>query len=277
MPTGRDLTAGRRGCVGPVTITRRTAGRQNNSVLFWRISRPSDGVKHWGNSMLRYGKQVLVVCLTVGLFSTAVNPAKATFITMSEARTTGVLFNGQLGEVLLSSDGEYRVEFFFLNNTGHSHVSFVGGASGFAEVNHNYSKFFTPAETQGLRITRVDGGLFNFDSMTLHGSVAIGNFTDFTRGGGRFNLAIGNPIGSTPANPTTTSFGGFYHNLSSIVFADPARAGGSSETNYWDNIQLTRSTPNAVPAPAGAVLLGIGAGCLGLFRSFRRLTATAKA
>lgn len=48
--------------------------------------------------------------------------AETTFA-FSESRSAGAGWNGQTNEISYSSDGLYKLEFFWLNTTGHNRVS----------------------------------------------------------------------------------------------------------------------------------------------------------
>ena len=65
------------------------------------------------------------------VFLAVAGDAQATTITFSEPVFNGVGFNGQINNQLLSVDGAYLVDFFWLNFSGHHHISFG------VENNHN--------------------------------------------------------------------------------------------------------------------------------------------
>lgn len=156
--------------------------------------------------------------------------AAATTITFSESvqsTGSGGGFNGQTNRFLISADGEYRAEFFWLNTSGHDHIN---SGTPEAESNHNYARTFGLNQLQGVRITRTDGALFDLASMDLlDGEVAVGQLNDFNTGAGTFTLfdAVG-----------TLSFGSQFEDVNEVYFVDPWAAGGSSTSNNWDNIRL---------------------------------------
>ena len=218
--------------------------------------------------MTRFWAHTLGALVAAVALAASATPAQAGYtFTMDETLNNELIFNGQFGDRMLSTDGAYQIDFFWLTTSGHAHISLVGGSSGLAEANHNNSN--GQPDFQGLRITRVDAGAFNLDAMTLNGEASIGNLTDFTTGAGTFALYTENT--GTPGNPTSISFGGAFLNVNSIVLGDPGRAGGASFENYWDNIQLSQGDNiNPTPAPAGIVLFGLGFAGMGLLRKFRK-------
>jgi hypothetical protein len=157
------------------------------------------------------------------MFASSTALASTTTITFSESQSTATGFNGQSNPYLTSSDGEYKVEFYWLNTGGHDHVS-----SG-AENNHDNSRG-TQSSAQGIRITRTDGGSFSLDSMSLAGEAAVGTLSDYSTGAGSYTLYT-NSSG-------TVSFGSSYTGTH-VVIADPGIAGGSDTSNSWDDIVLS--------------------------------------
>ncbi|GDX82264.1 hypothetical protein LBMAG42_40750 [Deltaproteobacteria bacterium] len=159
-----------------------------------------------------------------------------TTITFSESIGSTSGWNGQTNEYLTSSDGLYKVEYFWLNTAGHSHTS--GGI----EYNHNqaYGAGSTLTQMQGVRIRRVDGAAFKLKQMDLYGQAAVGSISSVTTGAGTYTLYT-NMSGSSSA-PTTTSFGSSFTGVTSIVIGDAWGGGGTSTSNGWDNIVLGAST-----------------------------------
>jgi hypothetical protein len=197
----------------------------------------------------------MLACFALLLLVFAPSNAMATTITFSESHfTTASGFNGQSNETLLSSDGQYRVESFWLGFIGHFHYQ---SGSGFdcpvlnpCEQNHNQSGALNNlAELQGMRISRVDGQSFNLVSMDiLLGAASVGQLTNFSTGAGTWNLYTTGAI----------NFGSTFTNVNQIFLADPFAAGSRSFQNQWDNITLSSS----VPEPSSLLL--IGTGCIGL-------------
>ena len=197
-------------------------------------------------------RRFLVLVSAVLLCST---PTWATTITFSEPEAVAVGFNGQVNQFFLSSDGQYRVEAFWLNTSSHFHDAVVGGSNGTVEANHNQSGGAgTTSQAQGIRIARVDGQSFDLIGMDLFGQVSVGLFADLTTGAGSFTLFNGS--GSSTA-PGPLSFGSAFTGLSAIYLGDPFLGGGNSFSNAWDNVTLQASAA-AVPEPTTMVLLGTG-------------------
>src|SRR3954466_11455630 len=119
-------------------------------------------------------------------------PAWATTITFSEPESSAVGFNGQVNQFFLTSDGQYRVEAFWLSPSSHFHDATVGGVNGIFEANHNQSGGAgSTTQAQGVRISRVDGQFFDLIGMDLFGQVSVGQFSDLTTGAGSFALFNG--------------------------------------------------------------------------------------
>jgi hypothetical protein len=190
--------------------------------------------------------------------------AAATVITFDEATSFEATFNGLSGSVLLSSDGEYLVESFYTNFSGHFHITDCG-FDGDCEENHNQQGDpIADGELQGIRISRVDGGLFDLVSMNIfEGEASIGDLTNFTTGAGIWTL-----FASPGVAPII--FGLSFTGLDDIFIADPFAAGGTSMTNLWDNITLEAS----VPEPGLLLLLGVGS--LGAILNARRRQRAAR-
>ena len=158
-----------------------------------------------------------------------------TTITFSESIGTVSGWNGQTNDSITSSDGLYRIEFFWLSTTGHNHVS-----SG-VERNHNQaSGAGALSQLQGVRILRVDGAIFTLKQMDLYGQVSVGSVSNTSTGAGTYTL-YSNMAGSA-SSPTTTTFGSSFSGVTSIVLADGLGGGGTSTDNGWDNIVLGPST-----------------------------------
>jgi PEP-CTERM motif len=182
-------------------------------------------------------------------------PAWATTITFSEPESSAVGFNGQFNQFFLTSDGQYRVEAFWLGTSSHFHDFVVGGTNGTVEANHNQSGGAgTTSQAQGVRISRVDGQSFDLLGMDLFGQVSVGQFSDLTTGAGSFALFNGS---ATLVAPGPLSFGSSFTGLTAIYLADPFVGGGTSFGNAWDNVTVQASAA-AVPEPATMVLLGTG-------------------
>ena len=160
--------------------------------------------------------------------------ATSTTITFDESLSSMTGFNGQSNQYLTSSDGEYTVEFFWLNYSGHDHVS--GGV----EYNHNQAYGAgSLGQLQGIRIARVDGDSFTLSSMGLYGDAAVGQLSSTSSGSGSWTLYQQTSSGST-SSPPTYSFGSSHTNVSEIYIVD-GYAGSSSSTNTssgWDDIVL---------------------------------------
>jgi hypothetical protein len=213
--------------------------------------------------MRRFSVMVVGVLSVMGVYSSTAL-AGYTF-NFNESRSGATIFNGLSGVQSFSTDGVYKLEFFWLNNSGHDHVYNAGGTAGNVEGNHNYSGNASNANImQGLRITRVDGGVFDVKSMRLRGQAAAGELTNFTTGAGTFSLYNGS---GTASSPGLVSFGTSFSGVTSFVLADPGRAGGTTGGD-WDDIVLA-DTLTEVPAPPAVVLAVIGvmsAGGMGWLR-----------
>jgi hypothetical protein len=151
----------------------------------------------------------------------------ATTITFSESQSSGAGFNGQTNPYLHSSDGEYRLEFYWLQTGGHDHVS-----SG-VENNHNNSSG-SCATMQGVYIERVDGATFDLTQISLYGQATIGTISNSSSGTGSYTL-YNNTSGSTSSPGVLTMSG--YTGLSHVIIGDSGCAGGSG-SHYLDDIVL---------------------------------------
>lgn len=193
--------------------------------------------------------------------------AMVTFSGSTLSTGAGNGFNNQNNPYFITADGQYRAEAFWLNTDGHFHINTFSGNQ--VEANHNYAASWGMSQLQGIRITRVDNGMFNLVSMDLLGRAAVGSLSNFTTGlGGSWTLYT-ELTGST-SNLTTVSFGTAFSNVTEIFIADPRAAGfTTSSTNYWDNITMAQT---AVPEPASIVMLGTGA--LGLIFKTRKRRQT---
>lgn len=189
-------------------------------------------------------------------------------ITFDESLGLAVGFNGQNNDFLISTDGQYRVEFFWLNAGGHAHLGSAGLPDGIGERNHNNSGG-TANSIQGMRITRVDNGAFTLVSADIFGQAAIGDLTNFTTGAGTFALFNGS---GTSNDPGTINFGAQFAGVTSLVFADPGRAGGNSSSNDWDNLNLVQGNAS-VPEPASLAIFGLSALAFGVVGYRRRKLA----
>ncbi len=159
----------------------------------------------------------------------------STAITFSETiQNTSSGFNGQANQYLISNDGSYRVESFWINLGSFFHIYDEAGDGNLAEHNHDNAQGI-PTATQGIRISRVDGQPFTLQQMNIFGQAAIGQLNNFNSGSGTFSLYNGSGTFSAPG---LVSFGTTFANVSQIYLVDPSRAGGSSNRNSWDNIVL---------------------------------------
>jgi hypothetical protein len=149
-------------------------------------------------------------------------------------------FNGQVNRVMTTADGEYRIEYFWLHHTSHTH-KFAG-----QERNHNHAHMVRcDCELQGLRITRVDGQPFDVVSMDLYRQAAVGHLDERVCGG---DFELWEDTSGTVERPATVSFRDRHHGVTAIDFVDPLAAGGRMGTtdgadptaaNVWDNITLS--------------------------------------
>lgn len=203
-----------------------------------------------------HGRLVSVLAISVAFISLP-SRSHATTITFSESEFSAVGFNGQTNRTLLSSDGQYRVESFWLNTGGHFHIAdcTIGDP---CEKNHNQSGALNNGnQLQGIRIARVDAQAFTLTSMDIFsGQASIGQLTNFLNGAGTWGLyGAGNIV-----------FGSAFANVTQIYIADPFAAGGTAGNNWWDNIILSSAT---VPDPGSSVLL-FAFGLLGTAMARRR-------
>lgn len=166
-------------------------------------------------------------------------------------------FNGFSNPSLLSSDGLYRVEAFWLNTIGHFHISMDGFGNRW-EGNHN-NNLGVLNLLQGIRVTSVSNApltLVSMDILNSGGRAAVSTNMNATTGVASWSLISG---------PGTINFGPAYAAVTEVYFADPGAAGGSGG-GQWDNIRV-----ETVPEPGTALLLGIG--CVGLAAMRRRRSA----
>lgn len=208
--------------------------------------------------------------LTLEPLEDRVTPTTITFSEPVQTTAAGGGFNGKTNEFLLSNDGLYRVETFWVNvNGGHFHIHLENGdpdPSNLAEHNHNNSNSTNGGiGLQGFRITRLDARPFNLVQMNIFWQASVGQMTNFATGAaggsGALPWALWNgPAGSTIIAPGVVSFGTAYTNLSYIDIVDPAAAGGTSSPvagpngtfeESWDNIVLSLDNKEPQNVSAG--------------------------
>ncbi len=202
--------------------------------------------------------------------------ATATQITFSETLSSETGFNGLTNSFFVSSDGEYRVESFYLSGAGHFH-----NASGIEENHNNAAGLFlinaaNPlASLQGIRITRLDNVAFDLVAMDLWGEVAIGQLTNFTTGAGTWTLF--SDLTGTSSDPATINLSGVFSNVTQIFLADPFAAGSTfghfgafdfRNPSSWDNVVLGKHG-EPVPEPGTLGLMVVGAAALVRYRRRR--------
>lgn len=220
----------------------------------------------------RSALRVCAVCLI--LFTWVVgHRARAapieTTITFDEPIMTEIGFTGNFNQFLISSDGFYRVESFWL-----------GGGSGMFHIidgmqwNSNFSAFagFSQQLYMGLRITKLDGSAFDLKSMDLWGQAAVGQINDPNS----FVLIQG-PT-DMDMIPETIDFGGQFDGVHEISIVDPGVVGpdgdagnsgpGNPWNNRWDNLVLEMNM--GVPEPGAMTLALAGGGVLLLCARRRR-------
>jgi hypothetical protein len=167
--------------------------------------------------------------------------ADATLVTFDETVGNAVGFDGRFNDYLLSTDGLFRVEAFWIGSGGHFHITSFSG--NLAEANHGQTG-------QGLRIARVDNATFNFDSMDiLSGQASISSSMNPTTGAGTW----------TVFNSGTQTFGTTYDDVSAIYISAGGISGGSAGS--WDNLTMNAAAVPPIPEPTttlfGAALLGV--------------------
>ena len=170
---------------------------------------------------------VILFVLTVLTPATAV---ATTTITFAESLTSITGANGAWNDSVTSSDGLYIAEFYWLQNSGHHHVS--GGI----EYNHDNSGG-NCSEMQGVYIYRVDGTSFNLSTIDLYGEATIGEMSSYSGGTGSFTLL--SEYGGSASSPSTVSIG--VTGVTNYTIADPGCMGGSTGFSLT-NIVLTQST-----------------------------------
>ena len=209
--------------------------------------------------MRTFARSTALAAATLGLSLLSVGAHAQTTITFNEAGGFAAGFNGQTNPFLLSTDGMFRVEAFWLNTSGHFHIINSGG--NLLENNHNQAGGVGNLNNlQGVRITSTDNGLFTLQSMGLFGQAAIGNISNTSTGAGAYTLFNGS---GTMTAPGLVNFGGTFSGVSSIVIADPFAAGGNGFNNGWDNIVLVRGGA-VVPEPGSMAMMAAGLLPLGL-------------
>jgi hypothetical protein len=199
---------------------------------------------------------IVAFIAAAGISISAHADSTVTFNETQYGPTTG--FNGGQNPYLLTADGLYRVEAFWLNYNGHFHT-YLDASNNAYEDNHNNSGGFLP-DLQGLRITTVSGQAFDaysFDLLNLGAQIAISTDMNASTGAATWSLLSG---------AGTHNLGGAYHGITALYLADPGAAGGSSYDNRIDNIKL--GSVSAVPE-AGTALAGMGLVLVTLFQRRR--------
>jgi len=147
-------------------------------------------------------------------------------------------FNGQTNSFMISQDGKFRVEGFYLY-PGPGSLSLYpakDNPSNLLYFSWNASSMFS---LRGIRITQVDGNPFTLDSMKCGGWVAIGQLTDYARRTGDFTLFSGT---GEWMDPQTITFGTQFENVTEIYLADPSAAGvPGTRYSWWDDVVLRES------------------------------------
>lgn len=197
--------------------------------------------------------------LLIACFSGA---AHGSIVTFSETVSSASGFDGQLNQFLISSDGQYRVEAYWLNSGGHFHIVDNGSPDYMLEASHGQTG-------QGIRIVRVDGQKFDFLGMDLYNQAAVGHLANFTTGAGTYTLYT--DTSGTTNDPATISFGSAFTNVYSVVVAHPSAAGGSGG-GLWDNLQLQSSVPEPATLAIWSLLGLLGLAGFG-WRGRRKLAA----
>jgi len=148
----------------------------------------------------------------------------------SESRYSMTGVNGYTNDTVTSSDGLYIMEFYWLQTSGHHHVS-----SGI-EYNHNNSGSNNCSQMQGVYIYRVDGASFDVATIDLYGEATIGEMTSYSNGTGNFTLLT--EYGGSSSSPSTVTIGAY--GVTNYTIADPGCMGGTSGFSL-DNVVLGSS------------------------------------